>query len=219
MPELTGTLLSLFYRGGPVMYPLLFCSLAAVTVFFERLWNLRRRRLIPGGLTEQVIEEVSKGALDRAKALCDRLPFSPMARIAKAGLIQFGEDPEMIRFMVSEVGGQEAVGLQKYQRWLATIAYIAPLLGLLGTVSGMIKAFDTIAVHSMGDPAMLAGGISEALITTAAGLLIAIPVVILHRIVQSRAARLSLELEKEAVTLTEHLIKCSQKNPSATLAA
>jgi biopolymer transport protein ExbB len=138
-----------------------------------------------------------------------------MARIAKAGLVQLGESREMIRFMVTEVGGQEAVGLERYQRVLATIGYIAPLLGLLGTVSGMIKAFDTISTHSMGDPAMLAGGISEALITTAAGLLVAIPVVIAHRIIQSRAARMSLELDREAVTLTEHLIKCSQRiNPA-----
>jgi biopolymer transport protein ExbB len=196
------------------MYPLLFCSVAAVTVFLERLWNLRKNRMIPPGFTKRVMEEVSAGALDQARALCDSPGASPMSRIAKAGLLQFGENPQMIRLMVSEVGGQEAVGLEKYLRWLATIAYIAPLLGLLGTVSGMIKAFDTIAVHSMGDPAMLAGGISEALITTAAGLMIAIPVVILHRIVQSRAARISLELDKEAVTLTEHLIKCSQSSTS-----
>jgi biopolymer transport protein ExbB len=151
--------------------------------------------------------------------LCNANSSAPFARIAKAGLLQYGESPEMIRFMVAERGGQEAASLERYQRVIGTVAYIAPLLGLLGTVSGMIKAFDVISTHSVGDPAHLAGGISEALITTAAGLLVAIPVVIMHKIIQSRASKLSLELDEEAVTLTEHLIKSSQKAESQSRAA
>jgi biopolymer transport protein ExbB len=212
-------MVDLFYRGGLVMYPILLCSLAALTVFLERLWSLRRSRLIPAGLTSNLVDAISSGPIDQAMALCDANSSAPLARIAKAGLVQYGESPEMIRFMVSEIGGQEAARLERYQRVIGTVAYIAPLLGLLGTVSGMIKAFDVIATHSVGDPAHLAGGISEALITTAAGLLVAIPVVIMHKIIQSRASMLSLELDKEAVTLTEHLIKSSQDADSRSRAA
>ncbi len=204
-------ILDLFNRGGPVMYPLLLCSVTALAVFIERLWSLRRKNVMPPGFTEKVIRQASDGAIEKAMALCDSVGDVPMSRIAGTGLIQCGESPEMVRFMVSEVGGQEAVRLERYQSVLGTVAYLAPLLGLLGTVSGMIKAFDTIYEHSMADPALLAGGISEALITTAAGLMVAIPTVLMHRIVQSRAAKLSLELEKESVTLTECLIKQSQK--------
>jgi biopolymer transport protein ExbB len=207
-------MVDLFYRGGLVMYPILLCSLAALTVFLERLWTLRRSRLIPAGLTSKLVDAISSGQIDQAIALCDANSYAPLARIAKAGLVQYGESPEMVRFMVSEIGGQEAARLERYQRVIGTVAYIAPLLGLLGTVSGMIKAFDVIATHSVGDSAHLAGGISEALITTAAGLLVAIPVVIMHKIIQSRASMLSLELDKEAVTLTEHLIKSSQEGDS-----
>jgi len=211
-------MLDLFYRGGPVMYPLALCSIVALTVFLERLWSLRKARTIPQGFTQRILDASQEGG-ERALALCEAHISEPMARIAKAGLIQLGESPEMIRFIVSEVGSREAVGLEKYQRIIATVAYLAPLLGLLGTVSGMIKAFDTISTHSVGDPALLAGGISEALITTAAGLLVAIPVVIMHKIVQSRAAGLSRELEKESVALTERLIKFSQKGATTNQVA
>ena len=209
----------LFHRGGPLLYPLLACSFVAVTVFLERLWSLQAGKIIPKGFVAKLIQFVSVGKIEEALAVCEQNQRSTIARVAKAGLIQISESPEMIRFMVTEIGGQEAVGLEKNQRILATIAYIAPLLGLLGTVSGMIKAFDVISHQSVGDPALLAGGISEALITTAAGLVIAIPVVIMHKMVQGRAERLSLELEKESVALTEHLIKLSEKKRGTNLEA
>ena len=200
-------LLDLFHRGGPVMYPIFLCSLTALTVFLERLWSLRRNRIIPKKLQTVLQEHVQQGRIQEALALCDSNPGSPLARVARAGLAQYGEQPDMIRFMVAEVGAQEASGLERYQRVLSTVAYLSPLLGLLGTVSGMIKAFDMISRHSVGDPAMLAAGISEALITTFAGLTVAIPAVIMDRFVQSRSSRLSLELEKETVALTEMLVK------------
>ena len=209
--------IELFHRGGPLLYPLFLCSFVAVTIFLERLWSLRKKKVIPKGFIEKLAQYVSVGKIEEALAVCDQNRRSTLARVARAGLIQIGESPEMIRFMIGEIGGQEAVGLEKNQRILATIAYIAPLLGLLGTVSGMIKAFEVISHQSVGDPALLAGGISEALITTAAGLVIAIPVVIMHKIVQGRADNLSLELEKESVTLTEHLIKFTQKKQEENL--
>jgi biopolymer transport protein ExbB len=109
--------------------------------------------------------------------------------------------------MVSEIGGQEAEGLERHQSILGTVAYISPLLGLFGTVSGMIKAFDVISTHTVVDPPLLAAGISEALITTFAGLAVAIPVVVMDRYVRSRSQHISLELEKKSVAIAEALIK------------
>lgn len=212
-------MIDFFVRGGWVMYPILLCSLLALAVFLERLWYLRPSKLIPAPFTTAVIQAVSKGDIPSALSMCDASSGSPAARIAKAGLLQFGEKPEMIRFMVSEVGSQEAVRLERYQSVIATVAYVAPLLGLLGTVAGMIKAFEVIAGHHIGDPARLAAGISEALITTYFGLTVAIPAVIMHKIVQGRVAQLSLEMDKEAVTLTEYLVKASQRAAECDRAA
>ncbi len=200
-------MLDFFYRGGPVMYPLLLSSVLATAIFLERLWSLRESKIIPQPFTSQVLAACSFGDVEQALHECEDSAETPMGRIVKAGLLHLGSGVETIRFMITENGNQESARLEKYQRILGTVAYIAPLLGLLGTVSGMIKAFETIAAHSVGDPSMLAAGISEALITTAAGLSIAIPVVIMHRYIQGKGARLSLILEKEAVVLTEHLMR------------
>jgi len=123
----------------------------------------------------------------------------------------------MIRFMVSETGGQEAVELERYQSILGTVAYISPLLGLFGTVSGMIKAFNVISMHTVVDPPLLAAGISEALITTYAGLAVAIPAVVMGRYVQSRSDRISRELEKKSVAIAEALIRASSDAGSLKL--
>ena len=207
-------MLEFFYRGGPVMYPLLLSSILATAVFLERLWSLRLSTIVPQPFTSRIMAACSAGEVERALAECEGCVEAPMGRIAKAGLLHLGSGVETIRFMITEKGNQEAVKLEKYQRVLATVAYIAPLLGLLGTVSGMIEAFETIASHSIGDPSLLASGISEALITTAAGLTVAIPVVIMHRFIQGRSSRLSLALERESVVLTEHLMRIENRTCS-----
>lgn len=199
----------LFQRGGIVMYPILLCSIVAVSVFFERLWSLRRKRLIPDGFVRELRERLGEASLDSALQLCAQYASSPLARIAQAGLNHHGQGADMIRFMVSEVGAQEAVALERFQTVLSTVAYLSPLLGLFGTVSGMIKAFDVISKHTVVDPPMLAAGISEALITTFAGLAVAIPAVVMDRYIQSRVNFLSLELEKKSVAIAEALIKDS----------
>jgi biopolymer transport protein ExbB len=200
-------LIDLFHRGGIAMYPILACSLAAVGVFIERLWSLRRARLIPDGFVRTFREQIKEGRPEEAAELCEANSTSPLARVARAGLAHHAQGPDMIRFMVSEIGGQEAVGLERYQSILGTVAYISPLLGLFGTVSGMIKAFDVISRHTVVDPPLLAGGISEALITTFAGLAVAIPAVVMDRYIQSRSEHISLELEKKSVAIAEILIK------------
>ena len=196
----------LFHRGGLTMYPILFCSVAAVTVFFERLWALRRSRFIPKHLPRDLRQEISHGNVENAEELCDAHSSSALGRIAGAGLLNRNRGADMIRFMIAEVGAQETGALDRYQSVLGTVASLSPLLGLFGTVSGMIKAFDVISQHTIVDPPLLAGGISEALITTLAGLAVAIPAVVMDRYVQSRSNRLAKNLEKESVKIAEALI-------------
>jgi biopolymer transport protein ExbB len=204
--------IALFQRGGMAMYPILACSIIAVAVFLERLWRLRSSRLIPEGFVRKFRESVLQDEIEVASRLCSLNAHSPLARVAQAALKHRGQSPDMIRFMVSEVASQEAVGLERFQAALGTIAYLSPLLGLFGTVSGMIKAFDVVSKHVTVDPPMLAAGISEALITTFAGLAVAIPTVVMDRYVQSRAERISLELEKKSTAIAEVLIMDSGKS-------
>lgn len=204
-------LIDLFHRGGIAMYPILLCSVAAVAVFFERVWTLRGARLIPQGFVRTFRDLVVKGTLAEAAELCDKHASSPLARVARAALAHHGQGADMIRFMVSEVREQETSELERYQAILGTVAYLSPLLGLFGTVSGMIKAFDVISQHTVVDPPMLAAGISEALITTFAGLAVAIPAVVMDRYVQSRSDQISLELEKKSVAIAEALIMDSSE--------
>lgn len=209
-------LIDLFQRGGIAMYPILLCSVAAVTVFFERLWSLRSRRLIPKGFVRSFRQCVTQGRLTEAAELCDAHASLPLAKVARAGLTHHGMGPEMIRFMVTEVGAQQSAELERYQSILGTVSYISPLLGLFGTVSGMIKAFDVISKHTIVDPPLLAAGISEALITTFAGLAVAIPVVVMDRYVRSRSDYISREMDKKAVEITEVLTKEAPNTSSET---
>ncbi len=204
-------MIELFDRGGPVMYTLALCSLTALAVFLERLWGLRRNRVLPQTFVSRVNDLIDAKDSDTSLKVCKDYAFAPVARIAEAGIREMNEPAEIIRFVVTEAGSREAANLDRNQRVLATAAYIAPLLGLLGTVSGMIKAFDSISRHAaMGDPSLVAAGISEALITTAAGLLVAIPVVIMYNVIRSKAARRSLELEQVAVAIIRRLMKTGQ---------
>lgn len=209
-------LVNLFQRGGLIMYPILLCSIVALTVFLERVWSLRHANILPDGFVRTFRDHMAQGNLAETRRLCEMYSSSPLSRIALAGLTHREQGSEMIRFMVSEVGGQESLGLQRYQSVLGTVAYLSPLLGLFGTVSGMIKAFDVISHHTVVDPPLLAAGISEALITTFAGLAVAIPTVVMDRYVQSRTDRISLELEKKSIALTEVLIRTAGLEDSTT---
>jgi biopolymer transport protein ExbB len=199
-------MIDLFHRGGVTMYPILLCSVAAVTVFCERLWALRRSRFIPKDFSTALREEILHGRVEKIEQLCDAHKTSALGRIAGTGLINRNRGADMIRFMIAEVGGQETAAFDRYQSVLGTVASLCPLLGLFGTIFGMIKAFDVISKHTVVDPPLLAGGISEALITTLAGLAVAIPAVVMDRYVQSRSNRLARDLEKEAVNITEAVV-------------
>ena len=186
------------------MYPILICSVIALAVFIERIVKLRQSRVIPHGLMQTVHDLIMRRKYSDAISLCQSHP-SPIARIYHAGLKISGQPRNVIKEVVQEVGRREAAELEKFLTVLSTIASITPLLGLLGTVSGMIKTFNLISYYGVGNPGTMATGISEALITTAAGLTIAIPTLVGYRLVSSNADSLILILEEQSIKLVEDL--------------
>ena len=197
-------LAELFGRGGPVMYVIAFSSVLALGVFLERMWSLRRSRVLPRALTVEVAALVRAGKVPEAMARCQASPSSAGA-ILRAALQQVGKSHERIREHTGEVGRREGLRLEKYVSILGTVASLGPLLGLLGTVIGMIQVFQQVAEHGAGSPLEMAQGIWQALLTTAFGLVVGIPALVGHRIVLSRVDGLVLELEEEAVSLVELL--------------
>ena len=188
------------YRGGILMAPILVFSVVALGIFLERLWVLRRSLVLPEEQLRALENLLRKKMIPEARTYCQQHP-SPLTRILFAGLQQYGHLRHLIKENMEERGKAEALELKKYIGLLHTIASVSPLLGLLGTVSGMIKVFSTISVEGAGDPASLATGISEALITTAAGLTVAIPTFLGQRYLAGRAERLVHMLEEYATYL------------------
>lgn len=196
-------------KGGPVMVPILIGSLAALTVVVERLLVARRVRVIPPGFLDKVRVALGEGP-DAARACC-QADASPIARVLAAGLKRMDEPAERREKAIEEAGGREVYHLRRGMRLLAMIATLAPVLGLLGTIFGMIKAFQTVALsgEAMGKTELLAKGIYEALITTAAGLLLAIPVLLFHHLLTARIERLVREMDRVTVEFFED----SEQNP------
>lgn len=198
----SGTILDIFHKGGPLMYPILLCSVLALTIFFERLWfffGLRRSTL---KLSLEVESLVRNDHVVEALAICQSRR-TMLSSIFVVALNAAGRSREQIKTLVEEVGARHSSSLERYLGLLGTIATITPLLGLLGTVLGMIRAFTQLAVQGVGTPATLGGGISEALITTAAGLAVAIPTILLHKYLTSRADLLNDSMEVYAMQLVD----------------
>jgi biopolymer transport protein ExbB len=172
----------------------------AAGIIAERLWTLRRERVIPSHLVAQVWHWLKKDQLDEEhiKALRNN---SPLGRVLAAGLGQRHGDRDLIKESVEDTGRHVVHELERYLNTLGTIAAITPLLGLLGTVIGMVRVFTAITAHGVGDPGALAGGISEALLTTAAGLTVAIPSLIAYRYLRGRVDELVVDMEQEAIKL------------------
>ena len=194
--------MDLIAKGGIFIYPIVFCSIVALAVFLERLWVLQRKHVIPAELIRKVEDLLKKQKLSDAIFLCQADPSS-IARVFFAGLKNAGRGMWLVKESIEERGGREAAILEKRVGILSTIASLAPLLGLLGTVSGMIKTFNVISVQGVGNPAPLAGGIAEALITTAAGLSVAIPTLVCYRIVKDKAESLIFEMEENSIKIIE----------------
>jgi biopolymer transport protein ExbB len=182
------------------MAPILAFSVVALGIFLERLWILRKDLILPEEQVRGLENLLRKRMIPEARTYCEQHP-SPLSRILFAGLQQYGNARHFIKENMEERGKAEALELKKYIGLLHTIASVSPLLGLLGTVSGMIKVFSTISVEGVGNPASLATGISEALITTAAGLSVAIPTFLCQRYLAGRAERLVHMLEEYATYL------------------
>lgn len=194
----------LFLRGGWCMYPILGCSILALGLFIDRMFKLRRSKVMPADLHQGVGDLITRGKFADAIFLCQG-HASPLARIYHAALKSAGQPRQAIKEVVEEVGRREADDLSQYIPFLSTIATISPLLGLLGTVSGMIKIFNVLSYYGGGNTGALALGISEALITTYAGLTVAIPTLVAYRVASSRADRLIADLERQAINLVEKL--------------
>ena len=193
-------MLELVQSGGWLMAPILLCSVAAMAIIVERLWSLQRERVVPADLAARAWEWVRTGTLteERIQALREGSPFG---RILAAVLASRHLDREMMKEYIEEVGRHVAHELDRHLGALGTIAAISPLLGLLGTVIGMIKVFAVITAQGVGEPRVLAGGISEALVTTAAGLTVAIPSLLFHRVLRGRVEELVVTMEREALRL------------------
>jgi biopolymer transport protein ExbB len=188
--------------GGWLMLPIIACSIVALAIILERLWALRRRRIMPKNLVAQVWQMYRKNEIgpEHLKKLREG---SALGRILAAGVINRNHSREIMKESIEDVGRQVILELERYLNTLGTIASITPLLGLLGTVIGMIKVFAAIMEIGVGNPGVLAGGISEALITTAAGLSVAIPSLMFYRYFNGRIDRLAIHMEEQALKMVE----------------
>ena len=203
-------MIDFFTKGGIFMYPILLCSITALAIFIERLWNLRRVQVLPLDLVNEVEDLIRREKIHEAAMLCQN-NRSSVAQIFLVGLKNFGRRREEIKDHLEEVGRQQSASLERFVEGLGTIAGVSTLLGLLGTISGMINVFSVISTQTVVNPGSMAGGISEALITTYAGLSVAIPTIVMYKYLQSRANTLILEMERRSVRLVD-LLKEKKRN-------
>ncbi len=188
--------------GGWLMLPIILSSIMAFAIIGERFWSLQHKRIAPLHLVGQVWQWHKSGMLDD-EHIDALIKNSPLGRVLAAGLVNRNHPREIMKEAIEETGRQVVMELERYLNTLGTIASVSPLLGLLGTVVGMIKVFAAITLHGVGNPGVLAGGISEALITTAAGLSVAIPSLVFYRFFRGRVDELVLVMEEEALKIVD----------------
>ncbi|MFK8080226.1 MAG: MotA/TolQ/ExbB proton channel family protein [Granulosicoccus sp.] len=196
--------------GGWLMLPIVACSIVALAIVGERFFTLQSGRVLPNNLVADVWRLASTNKLNDEK-IREIQQASPLGRVLAAGLMSRSYDRELMKASIEEVGGHVAHELTRYLNALGTIAAVTPLLGLLGTVVGMISVFTNITTVGVGNPAQLAGGISQALITTAGGLMVAIPALMFHRYFRARVDGLVVDMEKESLKLVDVLQKRQSK--------
>lgn len=207
-------MLELIKAGGLLIWPILLCSVIALAIIAERLWSLRTDKICPRNLVAQVWEWNKKGQLD-TKRIQSLKAGSQLGRVLAAGLVNRHHERQIMKESIEEVGRHVVHELGRFLNTLGTIASISPLLGLLGTVIGMIKVFTVITTVGLGDPAVLAEGISVALITTAAGLTVAIPALMFYRYFQGKIDELVISMEQEALKMVEVMHGQREKEPAA----
>ena len=190
--------------GGPVMWPIIALSIVAAAILLERLWTLQERRVIPAELRVKVWKLVESGQLNE-RHIAALAANSALGQILAAGLSNRHRPREFIKEAIEDTGRHVVHELERFLNMLGTIAAVSPLMGLLGTVTGIIVAFNAITHTGIGDPKVLSGGIGQALITTAAGLIVAIPSLMGYRYLRGRVDALVIEMEKEALKLVQAL--------------
>ncbi len=190
--------------GGWLMLPIILCSIVAIAIVIERFWTLNTRRIAPRYTVGQVWTWIKNNELDSSR-LRELRTTSPLGQLLAAGLVNARHGRQAMVHAIEQSAALVVHEMERYLNTLGTIAAITPLLGLLGTVIGMIRVFTEIMVQGTGNPNALAGGISEALITTAAGLTVAIPSYAFHRFFMRRVDSLVLLLEQESMKLVDAL--------------
>jgi len=194
--------LELLQAGGWLMLPILACSVVATAIVLERFWALRRRRIMPDNLVSSIWQLYRTGQLTEPR-IQEIHDTSPLGRMLTSGIVNRFHSREVMKEAINDTGRQVVAGLERYLNTLGTIAAVSPLLGLLGTVFGMIDVFGAIVTAGVGNAGQLAGGISKALITTAAGLCVAIPALMFHRFYNSKVNKLAIAMEEQALRLVE----------------
>lgn len=207
-------MLELIKAGGFLMWPIILCSIIAMAIIAERLWSLRESKIVPKNLVSKVWQWQKVGHLD-ASRIKDLRASSPLGMVLAAGLVNRKHSREIMKESIEEVGRHVAHDLERFLNTLGTIASITPLLGLLGTVIGMIKVFTVITAQGVGDPSILSEGISEALLTTAAGLSVAIPSLMFHRYFSGRVDELTITMEQESLKMVEVMHGVREKESAA----
>jgi len=194
--------LEIIRAGGWLMAPIILCSILSLTIIAERFWTLRRSRVVPADIGTQVEDWAARHELDRRHI--DQLRSGSMlGRVLAAGLVNRHRSRHLIKEAIEDTGRHVVHELERFLNTLGTIAGISPLLGLLGTVIGMIQVFSAIMTHGVGNPNELAGGISQALITTAAGLTVAIPSFFFYRYFKGKVEGYVVSMEEQAINLIE----------------
>jgi biopolymer transport protein ExbB len=190
--------------GGPVMWPIIALSITAAAILLERLWSLQDERVIPRELTNKVWKLVESGQLTE-KHVAALAQNSALGQILAAGLANRHRSRDYIKEAIEDTGRHVVHELERFLNLLGTIAAVSPLMGLLGTVIGIITAFNAITHQGVGDPKVLSGGIGQALIATAAGLIVAIPSLMGYRYLRGKVDALVISMEKEALKLVRAL--------------
>jgi biopolymer transport protein ExbB len=200
--------------GGPFMVPIILCSIIAAGILLERLWTLQRKRVLPQELIKRVTELADRNQVT-PKVIDALEKNSPLGRVLAAALANRDRGRDIMMERVEDTGRHVIFELERFLNSLGTIASISPLLGLLGTVTGIIRAFNAVMLGGMGDPRMLAGGISEALNSTAGGLAVAIPSFIAYRYLRGKVEGIVVDMEKVAVKFADSLGAVAQTEDEA----
>src|SRR5512143_3864132 len=202
--------------GGIVMVPIVLCSILALAITLERLWTLRDQKVVPEELTDKIWQWVENRTLSDKQVMALQ-QHSPLGRVLAAGLANRHRDRLVMIEAIEDAGRHVMHDLERYLSPRATIASISPLLGLLGTVMGMIRTFRAVTISGIGDPSALAGGIAEALVCTAGGLIVAIPSLMAYRYFRGKVDGLVVDMEKESLKLVQAIDRTSGTRPQAAI--